>query len=163
LHARLRPDLLLAAALLHDAGRTVELGRAPASRPPTGGGCSGKCTSGCARSKARPRGSPRGRPRGSLNCLARPPAAGPAAPGWAVLFAIAASFGGMLGLFAYYRGMQAGAMSVVAPIAGVSAIIPVIFGIATGDHPSAPQIAGIACALVGVLLASIEHHEGSRR
>jgi drug/metabolite transporter (DMT)-like permease len=86
---------------------------------------------------------------------------GPA--GWAVLFAIAASFGGMLGLFAYYRGMQEGAMSVVAPIAGISAIVPVIFGIATGDSPSLPQLAGIACALVGVGLASIEHHEGSRR
>jgi drug/metabolite transporter (DMT)-like permease len=86
---------------------------------------------------------------------------GPA--GWAVLFAIAASLGGMLGLFAYYRGMQQGAMSVVAPIAGVSAIVPVIFGIATGDDPTATQVAGIACALLGVGLASIEHQEGSRR
>ena len=86
---------------------------------------------------------------------------GPA--GWAVLFAICASFGGMLGLFAYYRGMQTGAMSVVAPIAGVSAIVPVVFGIATGDSPSTPQIAGIVCALAGVGLASIEHHEGSPR
>ncbi|MFL5955297.1 MAG: DMT family transporter [Gaiellaceae bacterium] len=86
---------------------------------------------------------------------------GPAA--WGVLFAIPASIGGILGIFAYYRGMQAGAMSVVAPIAGVSAIVPVIFGFATGDSPSATQIAGIACALVGVGLASIEHREGSRR
>jgi drug/metabolite transporter (DMT)-like permease len=86
---------------------------------------------------------------------------GPA--GWAVLFAILASLGGMLGLFAYYRGMQAGAMSVVAPIAGISAIVPVIFGIASGDKPSAPQVAGIACALAGVGLASIEHNEGSPR
>ncbi len=86
---------------------------------------------------------------------------GPA--GWAVLFAMLASLGGMLGLFAYYSGMQVGAMSVVAPIAGISAIVPVIFGIASGDKPSAPQIAGIACALAGVGLASIEHHEGSPR
>jgi drug/metabolite transporter (DMT)-like permease len=86
---------------------------------------------------------------------------GPAGP--EVLFAILASLGGMLGLFAYYRGMEVGAMSVVAPIAGVSAIIPVIFGIATGDDPSAPQVAGIACALAGVGLASVEHHEGTRR
>jgi drug/metabolite transporter (DMT)-like permease len=83
--------------------------------------------------------------------------------GWSVLFAILASLGGMLGLFAYYRGMIVGAMSVVAPIAGVSAIVPVVFGIATGDHPSAPQIGGVACALAGVGLASIEQHEGSRR
>ena len=83
--------------------------------------------------------------------------------GWAVLFAIAASLGGMLGLFAYYRGMATGTMSVVAPIAGISAIVPVIFGIATGDDPSAAQIGGIACALVGVGLASVEHQEGRRR
>ena len=86
---------------------------------------------------------------------------GPA--GWGVLFAILASLGGMLGLFAYYRGMKTGAMSVIAPIAGVSAVIPVVFGIATGDNPSTAQIAGVVCALVGVGLASIEHHEGSPR
>ena len=33
LHPRLRTDLLLAAALLHDIGRTRELGRAPSFRP----------------------------------------------------------------------------------------------------------------------------------
>lgn len=86
---------------------------------------------------------------------------GPA--GWGVLFATLASLGGMLGLFAYYRGMQRGAMSVVAPIAGVSAIVPVVFGIMTGDSPSTLQLAGIACALAGVGLASVEHQEGSRR
>jgi 3'-5' exoribonuclease len=33
LHPRLRPDLLLAAALLHDVGRTVELSRGPSFAP----------------------------------------------------------------------------------------------------------------------------------
>jgi 3'-5' exoribonuclease len=33
LHPRLRTDLLLAAALVHDVGRTLELGRAPAFQP----------------------------------------------------------------------------------------------------------------------------------
>ena len=37
LHPRLRGDLLLAAALLHDVGRTLELGRAPTFRPTTEG------------------------------------------------------------------------------------------------------------------------------
>ena len=87
--------------------------------------------------------------------------AGPA--GWAVLFAICAALGGMLGLVAYYRGMEIGVMSVVAPIAGVSAVIPVVFGIATGDSPSPAQVAGIVCALLGVGLASVEHSDGRRR
>lgn len=86
---------------------------------------------------------------------------GPA--GWGILFAVAAAIGGTLGLFAYYRGMQIGAMSVVAPIAGASAVIPVVFGIATGDDPSVSQLLGMGCALVGVALASVEHQEGSPR
>src|SRR6266568_7680557 len=79
------------------------------------------------------------------------------------LFAIPASLSGTLGLYAYYRGMAVGAMSVVAPIAGVSAAVPVTVGLATGDRPSALQIAGIVLALVGVGLASREHQEGERR
>ena len=83
--------------------------------------------------------------------------------GWQILFAVPAALSGTLGLYAYYRGMAVGSMSVVAPIAGVSAIVPVAFGIATGDSLSAAQFAGIACAIVGVVLASLEHQEGARR
>ena len=83
--------------------------------------------------------------------------------GAGVLFAIAAGVCGTAGLYAYYRGMQIGAMSVIAPIAGVSAVIPVGFGIATGDSPSAWQVVGIVAALLGVGLASVEHQEGVRR
>jgi drug/metabolite transporter (DMT)-like permease len=82
---------------------------------------------------------------------------------WAVLLAIPAALSGTLGLYAYYRGMQTGMMSVVAPIAGASAIVPVVFGIATGDRPSGFQLAGIACALVGVALAAQEHQQGGER
>jgi drug/metabolite transporter (DMT)-like permease len=87
--------------------------------------------------------------------------AGPASA--TVLYAIPASLSGTLGLWAYYRGMAVGAMSVVAPIAGVSAVIPVIVGLATGDSPSAAQIFGIFVALVGVGLASREHQTGGQR
>jgi drug/metabolite transporter (DMT)-like permease len=80
-----------------------------------------------------------------------------------VLLAVPAAASGTLGLFAYYRGMKVGAMTVVAPIAGASAVIPVAFGVASGDSPSAGQIAGVACAILGVALASIEHQEGARR
>jgi drug/metabolite transporter (DMT)-like permease len=82
---------------------------------------------------------------------------------WAVLFAVPAALSGTLGLYAYYRGMAVGAMSVIAPIAGASAIVPVLFGIGSGDSPSAAQLAGVACAIVGVALASLEHQAGARR
>jgi drug/metabolite transporter (DMT)-like permease len=86
---------------------------------------------------------------------------GPA--GWQVLYAIPAALSGTLGLIAYYRGMAIGAMAVVAPIAGASAIVPVIFGIARGDRPHEAQYVGIGCALVGVVLASQEHQERAER
>jgi drug/metabolite transporter (DMT)-like permease len=81
----------------------------------------------------------------------------------AVLLAIPAALSGTLGLFAYYRGMAVGAMSVVAPIAGVSAAVPVAVGLATGERPSPVQISGIVIALVGVGLASREKREGEAR
>src|SRR4051812_47182585 len=51
--------------------------------------------------------------------------------GAATLLAIPAAISGTLGLFAYYRGIAVGAISIVAPIAGISAIVPVIVGIAS--------------------------------
>ena len=69
---------------------------------------------------------------------------------WGVLWAVPAALSGTLGLFAFYRGMATGTMSVVAPIAGASAIVPVVFGIATGDRPRPVQLSGIGPAIVGV-------------
>jgi drug/metabolite transporter (DMT)-like permease len=87
--------------------------------------------------------------------------AGPA--GAAVFLAIPAALSGTIGLYAYYRGMAVGAMTIVAPVAGVSAAVPVVVGIATGDRPSLLQGVGIGVALAGVGLASREHQEGSGR
>lgn len=84
---------------------------------------------------------------------------GPA--GWAVLLAIPAAISGTLGLYAYYHGVRVGAMSIVAPIAGISAVIPLVVGIASGDRPSVWQVAGMACALAGVFFASREAGRGS--
>jgi drug/metabolite transporter (DMT)-like permease len=84
---------------------------------------------------------------------------GPAGPG--VLWAVPAAVSGILGLWAYYRGMAVGAISVVAPVAGVSAIIPVLVGLASGDRPSSLQLAGMALALAGVALAA--HEPGAER
>jgi drug/metabolite transporter (DMT)-like permease len=85
---------------------------------------------------------------------------GPADP--AVLFAVPAAISGTLGFYAYYRGMAVGAMSIVAPIAGISAAIPVVVGIISGDRPSLWQWFGIAAALGGVFLASREPSRGGR-
>ena len=76
--------------------------------------------------------------------------------GAAALLAIPAAVSGTLGLYAFYRGMAVGAMSVIAPIAGVSAAIPVVVGIASGDRLSALKITGIVCAIAGVYLAARE-------
>ncbi|MDX6513972.1 MAG: hypothetical protein QOE36_3476, partial [Gaiellaceae bacterium] len=46
-------------------------------------------------------------------------------PGSEVLWACLSAVFGTSGLFAFYRGLAAGAMSVVAPIAGASAAVPV--------------------------------------
>ncbi len=84
-------------------------------------------------------------------------------PGTAVLWACLASVFGTTGLIAFYRGMAAGALSIVAPIAGAGAAIPVIWGLARGDHPSSYQELGFAAALIGIVLASLERRPDAAR
>ena len=86
--------------------------------------------------------------------------AGNGPPGASVLWAALAGLFGTLGLAAFYRGMAVGSMSIVAPIAAVGAVVPVTFGIATGDDVSVAQLAGFALALGGVALAAFERHGG---
>jgi len=85
--------------------------------------------------------------------------AGNGPPGAPVLWAVLAALFGTIGLASFYRGMAVGAISVVAPIAAVGAVVPVTFGIATGDDVSSAQLIGFALALAGVALASFERHE----
>jgi drug/metabolite transporter (DMT)-like permease len=84
-------------------------------------------------------------------------------PGSSVLWACLAAVLGTTGLIAFYKGMAAGALSIVAPIAGAGAAIPVIWGLAHGDHPSAYQELGFAAALIGVVLASFERRPEAAR
>jgi drug/metabolite transporter (DMT)-like permease len=84
-------------------------------------------------------------------------------PGSEVLWACVASVFGTVGLIAFYRGMAAGALSIVAPIAGAGAAIPVIWGLARGDNPSSYQELGFAAALIGVVLASFERNPQAAR
>jgi drug/metabolite transporter (DMT)-like permease len=74
--------------------------------------------------------------------------------------AAAGGIGGIAGLTAFYRALAIGKMSIVAPIAATGVSIPVIVGIATGDHPAVLQLLGIGAAAVGVVLVSREtEHE----
>jgi drug/metabolite transporter (DMT)-like permease len=77
-------------------------------------------------------------------------------PGPEVAWAALAAVFGTLGLVAFYRGMTAGAISVVVPLAAVAAGIPVIWGLTQGDHVSFLQEVGFVAALGGGLMASLE-------
>ncbi len=86
-----------------------------------------------------------------------------APPGFDVAWALVAACFGTLGLAAFYQGMASGAISIVAPIAGAGAVIPVAVGVASGDRPSSLQALGFAAAIGGVALSSWERRPGSSR
>ena len=68
----------------------------------------------------------------------------------------AAGAANVVGIVAFYRGLATGRMSVVAPIVGMSAALPVAVGIASGETLSAPQAAGVVVAVAGIVLTSRE-------
>lgn len=80
-----------------------------------------------------------------------------------MLPAIGAGAAGTIALTAFYRGLAIGTMSIVAPISATGAAVPVIVGIAGGDRPAALRLAGMAAAIVGVMLASREVHADAVR
>jgi drug/metabolite transporter (DMT)-like permease len=71
-----------------------------------------------------------------------------------VPWAIAGGVVGTGALVAFYAALAAGTMGVVAPIAALSAVIPVAVGLARGERPSVLTLTGIAVAVAGVVLAS---------
>ncbi len=60
---------------------------------------------------------------------------------------------GAIGLASLYRGLAVGRMSIVAPTAALSGAVPVIVGFIQGERPTTVQLAGMAIAGAGVLLA----------
>jgi drug/metabolite transporter (DMT)-like permease len=77
------------------------------------------------------------------------------APG-ALAAGIGAGLLGAVAVSAFYRSLAIGSMSIAAPVLTTSAAVPVLAGLATGDRPSPLQLAGIALALMGVVLAARE-------
>jgi drug/metabolite transporter (DMT)-like permease len=78
--------------------------------------------------------------------------------GRTALYAALAGSAGVIALAAFYRGMAIGRISIVAPISATGAALPVAAGLARGERPAVAALAGIALALVGVMLASAENH-----
>jgi drug/metabolite transporter (DMT)-like permease len=75
------------------------------------------------------------------------------------LYAAVGGAAGSIGIASFYRGMAIGAMSVVAPVSALAAIVPFTAGLIQGERPSGLQYAGVVLALGGGMLASHEHHE----
>jgi uncharacterized membrane protein len=60
------------------------------------------------------------------------------AVGWAALSGVL----DLAGLWALYRGLARGSMSVVAPLAATAAVVPAVFGFMIGERPSPTALAG---------------------
>jgi drug/metabolite transporter (DMT)-like permease len=73
--------------------------------------------------------------------------------GYIVSGALAGLFG-YLGLACLYEGLSTGRMGVVSPISSMSAVIPLVYALITGDKLSTLASIGIVVALVGVFCAS---------
>jgi drug/metabolite transporter (DMT)-like permease len=78
-----------------------------------------------------------------------------------VIASLAAGLVGIAGLAAFYRALAIGTMSIVAPIASTGVALPVIVGLIGGDNPGPVRSAGLALAVVGIVLASREDDAGT--
>jgi drug/metabolite transporter (DMT)-like permease len=82
---------------------------------------------------------------------------------WRLAVAAAGGAAGCLGLLALYRALAIGTMSIVAPVSGAAAVIPVVVGLASGESPRALQFVGMGLTMTGVVLVSQERHEDRSR
>jgi drug/metabolite transporter (DMT)-like permease len=78
-----------------------------------------------------------------------------------LLPAVAAGAVGVCALGMFFRALSIGTMGVVAPVAALGVAVPVVVGLARGEHPSALQVVGIVVAVLGVVLASGPELSGS--
>ena len=96
----------------------------------------------------------------ALALVAREPALEPST----VAIAAAAGVTISVGIVALYHGLAVGRMGVVAPVTGlIAALLPVAAGILRDGPPATPVLAGIALALVAVVLVSRVPGQGGSR
>jgi drug/metabolite transporter (DMT)-like permease len=68
-------------------------------------------------------------------------------------FAVAAGLAGPVAMICFYKALALGPMGVVSPLATLSVAVPVGVGLFLGERPGLVQVAGIAVAVAGVVLA----------
>lgn len=68
-------------------------------------------------------------------------------------FAVGAGLVGPAAMLAFYKALALGPMGVVSPLGSLGVVVPVGIGLLLGERPGVPQFAGIAVAVVGIVLA----------
>jgi drug/metabolite transporter (DMT)-like permease len=88
----------------------------------------------------------------------------PVPPPQAAFDAAAAGVAEVIGFGAFYTALAIGPMSVVAPLASLAAIVPVVVGVAGGERPGTGTAIGLALALgCGALVAFERDPDGGKR
>lgn len=68
-------------------------------------------------------------------------------------FAFAAGLVGPVAMLCFYKALALGPMGVVSPLASLAVAVPLSVGLVLGERPGLLQVAGIAVAVTGVVLA----------
>ena len=73
----------------------------------------------------------------------------------AIAWGLASGLAGGAGTLVLYRGLARGQMSVVGPVSAVgAAVVPVVAGVALGEHPSVLAVAGVLVSLPAIVLVA---------
>lgn len=86
----------------------------------------------------------------------------PPAPHALALGALAGACGA-LGLVWLYRALAVGSMTVVAPLAALGGVVPMLAGLATGERPGAAALMALPLALAAAALSGCAGAAGSAR
>ncbi|MFB7549356.1 EamA family transporter [Streptomyces sp. NPDC056154] len=68
-------------------------------------------------------------------------------------FAVAAGAVGPIAMLSFYKALALGPMGVISPLGSLGVAVPVSVGIIVGERPGLLQFAGVAVAVVGIVLA----------
>lgn len=82
-----------------------------------------------------------------------------------VAYGVASGIFAGAALVCYYRALSVGAMAIAAPLVGAtSTAIPVVIGLATGDHLHVLQLVGVVAAVIAITITAFQgSSSGSKR